>query len=39
MEQESEGEIDWIDEALKKGMGFKSDKEREDYVKAIGKIT
>lgn len=29
-------EIDWIDEALKKGMGFKSDEERADYIKSLG---
>ena len=27
---------DWYDNALKAGQGFKSDKEREDYIKSIG---
>ena len=32
---EEEGR-DWIDEALERGMGFKSEQERQDYVKSIG---
>jgi hypothetical protein len=27
---------DWYDNALKAGQGFKTDKEREDYIKSIG---
>jgi hypothetical protein len=27
---------DWYDNAIKAGQGFKSDKEREDYIKSIG---
>ena len=27
---------DWYDNALKAGQGFKSEKEREDYIKSIG---
>ena len=27
---------DWYDNAIKAGQGFKTDKEREDYIKSIG---
>lgn len=27
---------DWYDNAIKAGQGFKSDKERDDYIKSIG---
>lgn len=39
MEQEFEKAMDdWIDEALKRGEGFKSEEERQAYIDSIGKI-
>lgn len=35
-EEEENSGIDWIDEALKKGMGFKSEEERSAYIKNLG---
>jgi hypothetical protein len=29
-------EIDWIDEALKRGMGFKTEEEKTSYLASIG---
>ena len=31
-----EEEEDWYDKAIKNGFGFKSDKERQDYIDSIG---
>ena len=27
---------DWIDEALKRGEGFKTEEERQEYIKSLG---
>ena len=30
---------DWIDEALARGEGFKSEEERQAYIKSLGMFT
>jgi len=37
MDEECEREMDdWIDQALKRGEGFKSDEERQEYIDSLG---
>ena len=33
---DGDSSIDWIDEAIKRGMGFKSEAERKAYVDSLG---
>ena len=35
-DSDDNGIEDWIDEALKRGEGFKSEEEKQEYLKSLG---